>query len=297
MWKWQTGMLCSVAFACAPELPDTPWRVGDAQILAVQLDPPEAAPGTDVAARVLVASKDGTVNDATVDWAFCRTPKPPAENRTVNDRCFGDGAEPAGAGPSIYVTLPPDGCALFGPETPPGDFRPRDPDSTGGYYQPLRAQFEGHTTITLARISCNLRSAPTDVALELKARYVKNTNPLIRSVEALVTETIVPFDRIPAGSEVRFSVHWAPTDQERYVLYDPASRALSNATETLDVAWYTTGSALTPSRSAGDAERASAETTWRAPNEPTTVHFWAVLRDSRGGSDYTSWDAVVIDGG
>jgi hypothetical protein len=293
--KRVSALAAFAALACAPALPDTPWLVGEPRILAVQLDPPEAAPGTDVAARVLVASTDGTVGDAAVDWAFCRTPKPPAENRTVNEQCFGDGAEPAGAGPSVYLALPPDGCALFGPETPPGDFRPRDPDSTGGYYQPIRAQFQGHTAITLARISCNLRSAPTDVALELKARYLKNTNPLIRSVDARVDGSLLPLDQIPTGSDVQFSVHWSPEDEERYVLYDTASRNLVGATEALDVAWYTTGSAPTSSHSVGEATARSAETTWRAPSGPGTVHFWAVLRDSRGGSDFTAWDAIIVD--
>jgi hypothetical protein len=193
------------------------------------------------------------------------------------------------------LTLPPDGCALFGPETPPGDFRPRDPDSTGGYYQPIRAQFQGETAITLARISCNLRSAPTDVALELKARYVKNANPLIRSVEARVGGSVVPLDQIKTGSDVRFSMRWLPDDRERYVLYDPASRNLVGATEALTVAWYTIGTAPTPAYVSDAAKDTSAETTWRAPNEPGTIHFWGVLRDSRGGSDYAAWDVVVID--
>lgn len=281
--------------ACAPDLPDTPWLVEPPRILAVQFDPAEVAPGTDVAARALVASRDGTVNDAAVEWSFCQTPKPPAENRTVNEQCLGPGLETAGEGPSVYLTLPPDGCALFGPETPPGDFRPRDPDATGGYYQPIRMEIEGQMAFGLARIKCNLRSAPSDVALELKARYENNLNPAIASVEATIAGKPVPLDQIPAGAEVRFSLRWPEGAAENYVVYDPLAQAVAPARENLSVAWYTTGTALDPPHVSVARSAASAGTLWHAPRDPGTIHFWAVLRDSRGGSDFTAWDAVVIE--
>lgn len=40
-------------------------------------------------------------------------------------------------GPELTAPLPLDACARFGPDPPPGNARPRYPDATGGFYQPL----------------------------------------------------------------------------------------------------------------------------------------------------------------
>ena len=82
----------------------------------------------------VLASPDGPL---AVDphWAFCTASKPPTEDNAVATPCtLGDQLVDLGTGSMVTGTLPKDGCILFGPDTPPGGFRPRDADSKGGYY-------------------------------------------------------------------------------------------------------------------------------------------------------------------
>ncbi len=93
-------------------------------MLAILTEPAEAKPGEAVTYRSLVASPDGTV-DAVPSWAFCTAPKPPTEDNAVSTQCA-DGAalEPIGQYPTVSSAIPADACTRFGPEVPPGDFRP-----------------------------------------------------------------------------------------------------------------------------------------------------------------------------
>ncbi|HEX2691338.1 MAG TPA: hypothetical protein VHN14_32215 [Kofleriaceae bacterium] len=68
---------------------------------------------------------------------------------------------------------------MFGPETPPGNFRPRDADATGGYYQPVRVDVDGLLALGLSRITCKLATAPSAVAHEYDVSYVANQNPTL----------------------------------------------------------------------------------------------------------------------
>ena len=46
-------------------------------------------------------------------------------------------------------------------------------------------------------------------------------------------------------------------------------------------------------RTGPDAEKPRSSKVWTAPASGSTVHFWAVLRDSRGGMDFGEWKATV----
>ena len=61
------------------------------------------------------------------------------------------------------------------------------------------------------------------------------------------------------------------------------------------MAWYSSGGAL-DTESTGRAPDDTGTTTddgWLAPAAPGTVHLWTVLRDSRGGVDFATYDLVV----
>ncbi len=283
--------------ACRPSFEDDPARVTDTRVLAVRIEPPEVRPGDTVVARALVASRSGTVSDAVVEWAACREPKAPSENRSVSQACLDDLLPSAGTGLEVSVAIPGDACALFGPETPPGGLRPRDADATGGYFQPIRLELGGDTAIALERVLCSLPSAPIDVALALRSGYTPNRNPTIRSVTALVRGTPTPMDGIPTDEEVRFEIEWEPGDAEGYLAFDPAEGRIVSRREALRVAWLATGGELEVEQTAlgEDDVSTTMDNAWRAPPAPGVVHLWAVLRDSRGGLDFTAWDAVVAE--
>ena len=192
------------ALGCRPDLGDPESLLTSTRILAVRGNPPEAAPGGDVSYDALVASPSGTVEDPQLAWAFCAAPKPLTENDAVSAACLGDAVRPIGEpAAAIDAATPPDACQLFGPDPPPGGFRPRDPDDTGGFYQPVRVRLGALIAFALERVTCDLPNAPVDAAIELKKRYVANHNPKLVPLVATVDGAPVALDHVPAGASSR----------------------------------------------------------------------------------------------
>ncbi|APR84052.1 Hypothetical protein A7982_09401 [Minicystis rosea] len=283
--------------ACEPDVGAPTSLVTSARILAVRADPPEAKPGVEVSYRALVASPTGTVEDPSIDWAFCASPKPLTENNAVSTACLADGTRPIG-GPSgaIAAPTPLDACALFGPDPPPGDFRPRDPDVTGGFYQPVRARLGSFTAFALERVTCNLPNAPIAVAIDLEKRYRQNDNPTLVPLTASIFGAPTALDRIPAGAAVTLETGWLDGDAEPYVMFDPGSVTIVECRESLRVSWFTTAGVIaddTTGRAATDLGTTT-QTLFQAPSTPGPVHLWMVLRDSRGGVDFAAYTLTVV---
>ena len=80
---------------------------------------------------------------------------------TVRDNLFLAVRGVASGPPTVTAPVPADACFLFGPEVSSAELRPRDPDVTGGFYQPMRVSVAGAETTAfgLLRIRCNLGSA------------------------------------------------------------------------------------------------------------------------------------------
>ncbi|HTV17574.1 MAG TPA: hypothetical protein VMG12_02860, partial [Polyangiaceae bacterium] len=185
-------------------------------------------------------------------------------------------------------------------DPPPGDARPRDPDATGGFYQPIIVRSAAGDAVHLQRLVCNPRSAPVDVAREFFAMYRTNQNP---AAPTLVIDADIGNDRdagrdapaaegdaapIAADTRVALSVAWRPEDAEAYVWIDPVTATLQTRRESMLVSWFATAGSFARDRSEvaeGDAST-GATNTWQAPLEPGPVVFWAVLRDSRGGTAF-----------
>jgi len=278
--------------ACAPELGERESHVQSARVLAVRADPPEAAPGEDVTFTALVASPGGTLG-ASLAWAYCTAPKSIAENEIVSSACLGDDATVgAGDGASARAPVPSDACARFGPDVPPGGFRPRDPDATGGYYQPMRATFAGAPTFALERLACNLANAPSDIATDFGMRYKRNANPRLAPIGATLNGAALAFDAVPAGARVVLRAAW--NDPEAYVTFDLASQTLVDRREAMRVAWFATDGTFDTDKTgrAEDDPATTSDNGWTAPSSGT-VHVWIVLRDSRGGVDWASVDVIV----
>ena len=269
--------LALLLFACGCENAlDQRLAIVDApRVLAVVSDPAEAKPGATVTMSALVASPGGPIVAAPA-WALCTAPKPPTEDNAVADGCLGsDQVVDLGTAPTATATIPADACTLFGPDVPGGGFRPRDPDPTGGFYQPVRADAgDAGISFGFARITCKLGSAPGDVAHDYQTMYVANANPVLHPLV---------LGNVAANSDVPLTAAW--DEPETYLYYDPSSQTLVTRREAMRVSWFATGGSLPVDASAiaEDDPATSVSTTWRTPATPGPAWVWLVLRDSRGG--------------
>jgi hypothetical protein len=269
-------LLLAVA-ACDDALDQRLAIVTEPRVLAVIATPAEAKPGAQVGYEAFVAGPDGPI-DAVPSWSYCLAPKPPTEDNAVSSGCLDD-AQLAGLGTSATVTamLPADGCIRFGPDTPPGGFRPRDPDGTGGYYQPLRVDADGLLAFGLSRITCNLPTAPFELARRYMLEYVANANPVLDPIDPALAE-------VAAGSEVSLVASWPAEAKETYLWFDPLAQRLVDRNESLRLSWFATGGAIEVDASLLDEDSlaTSVSTTWHTP-AAGPASLWFVLRDSRGG--------------
>jgi hypothetical protein len=219
------GCLLPLLVACNPGFPDRSSSVEAPRVLGVRATPAEAAPGASVSYRILVVDQNGTVDDPQVDWSFCTKSKPLNELNDVASECFGEGdfVVPFDSGSSATGKLPKSGCSQFGPDIPktlPGQSpgRPTDPDSSGGFYQPvILAVHQGDESInSLAetRITCGLANGAGDIDAFRKATKT-NENPLISAVTAVNLGNAILSDEaadgplsVPVGTRVHFSTSW-----------------------------------------------------------------------------------------
>jgi hypothetical protein len=282
---------------CVPSLGPSDSLLTSTRILAVRADPAEAAPGTVVTFTALVAGPGGTVSGAGIDWSFCTAPEPLTDDNVVSNACLGSSSlVAAGVGPTTTAATPSDGCSIFGPDVGSAGLRPRDPDGTGGYYQPLRADLAGtDSAFELARIHCDLPNADAAAATAFAAAYTLNLNPQLDPLTATIDGAPVALTAIPTGSRVMLEASWPSASAETFAYFDQASETVTTQREAMQVAWYSTGGAL-DSESTGRAADDLATTTddgWDAPSTPGTVHLWIVLRDSRGGTAFAEYDLIV----
>jgi hypothetical protein len=289
--------LALLATTCTPQLGPGDSLVTSKRILAIRADPAEAIPGTSVTFASLIAGPGAPVDDAGVQWNFCTAPAPLTQDNVVSDACLGASAlVPAGVGATVTATTPAAGCSIFGPGTPSAGFRPRDPDATGGYYQPLRADLAGaDSTFALARIRCDLANAGTAAASAFAAAYQGNENPRLLPLVATLEGSAVALTAVPAGARLVLQASWPAGSAEIFAYFDPVSQTVTHRRESMQVAWYSTGGAL-DSESTGRASTDPATTTdvgWQAPAAPGLVRLWTVLRDSRGGVAFATYDLVV----
>ena len=281
---------------CKPDLGPPDSLLLRTRILAVKSDPAEVKPGATVVFRVLVASPEGTIDQAPVTWSFCDAPKPITENNIVSTACLGWLAPFGGPAPVVAGMAPIDACASFGPDAPPGGFRPRDPDVTGGYFQPVRAELAGAESFVLERVTCNLANTSADNAHAFAMQYKPNANPTLTPLTATIDASPIALDAIHAGAHVIFHAGWGIGDAETYVRLNPGTQQIESQRESLRASWFCTRGTFDEDRT-GRAETDPATTTdngWTAPAAPGPVHLWIVLRDSRGGLDYGSAEVTVV---
>jgi hypothetical protein len=280
--------------ACREPLTERSSEIASTRILAIETEPPEVLPGEQATYRLLAVDSFGELSDFEPKWSYCRTPKPLADNRVVSETCARE-RELAFSTDGFQVegSVPEDACERFGPSVQAGQ-RPRDPDASGGYYQPVRVEVDGVVAIALHRIRCPLANAPIQVATEFRERYQLNRNPDISSLSAFDGDLPIVLDEIPNGRELRLRVGWSAPSVENYAYYDAVQNEIVTRRETLQLSWYATAGELRYDRTASrDAAEPFADNLWRAPRKPGIVHLWVVLRDDRGGLSFASYQLTV----
>jgi hypothetical protein len=299
----------STALACKPGVGQAPSLITDYTLLAVRGEPAEAKPGDSVVYSFLLASPSGTVPDATAGWDVCETPKPPAENNSVASAC-NPPTPGSTTGQTFAAPVPTKACMLFGPIAPPvaagqPAVRPRDPDSTGGYYLPVRVKFPDLPTGSLTgfafeRITCNLANAATSIVGEYNKQYQPNNDPGIASTDLITADgSRLSLDSGPPtiapGETVIFEAAFAQGSAETFPVLAPSGDALVNQTESLHMSWFATSGSFVHDRTGVAATETAISTgnTWKAPDSAAVVYLWLVLRDSRGGTAFKSYAIQV----
>ena len=265
------GLLLLVA--CKPDFAKRESLVDGVQILAVQAEPAEARAGEPVSFTALVVSPEGDVTTP-VGWAFCNTPKLLTENGAVSPSCNTGGVPVPATTP-----LPAGGCAVFGPEITSAELRPRDPDITGGFYQPIRADTAGTSAFGFARLRCNRANVGAATIRDFDAKYTQNRNPQI---------TFTPPAEVRAGASITLRAEWPADSAETYAYIDVPTSNVVSKREVMRVSWHTTAGSFASDRTgrADDDLATFTENTWNAPSDPGSVSMWVILRDDRGGVNF-----------
>lgn len=297
---------------CVPDVGLPPSRLQAPRVLAVRSDPPEVAPGETSQLAVIIAGpgvdddpRAATESLKDTRWALCTASKPPVDSNGVSDRCLQDDDARVPlpqTGSAVAVSIPLDACARFGPQTPPMQpgqppGRPRDPDETGGYYQPVWAHIPawGLTAMAAVRIVCGLAQATPAAARTYRLSYRRNRHPAIGALHAEHDGQPLPFSAVPAGASVRLRLTPAPPSAESFLRFDPATQTLGWIDERLRVSWFSAHGhfALATTGSVGSEP---VEVMWSTPESSGPTWVWTVLRDNRGGVDVFAQHIDVVGG-
>ena len=306
---------------CVPSFEDNLSTVLQPEVLAVQAEPAEAAPGETVQLSALVASPDLSASTPELVWGLCTARKPLTELGPVNPVCIQapraapDAIVALGSGASVSATLPMDACRLFGPSLPepmngePAG-RPVDPDPTGGFYQPVTVTLVANSVTTLGavRLFCPPAGLDLDQAAAFNSSYHRNQNPTldtVRTLDAAGVATPLPDSSalsltVQPGQSLHLQTNWATcaasdsacTGAETYVAFNADTRQLDTKHESVRVSWYASaGSFAHPVTGRDEDEFAltNTENTWTASPNTGDARLWLVVRDSRGGQSFRSF--------
>jgi hypothetical protein len=213
---------------CRPDTEGSASLLDVPRVLAIRSEPAEVEPRKAVQYTALYALPTADALAPALDWALCTARKPLAVAGPIALECL----RPSGpallplesAGDTATATLAADVCRVFGPSPPapkPGEpaARPADPDSSGGYFQPLRVRgddAESEYAIGFTRIACGPGSATQEQSLEFTKNYRPNENPVLDRVVVAPEADATPLSeseaepsQVPAGERVVLRASWA----------------------------------------------------------------------------------------
>ena len=226
-----TGLLCAVtSMGCKPDLQGRPSLIDSPRVVALRSKAAEVKPEESVNYDVLLASPIDSTEEPTYQWSLCTARKPLAESGPIAESCLapaGPDLQDLGNSPSVDgAVIPKDVCQVFGPETPTqktGEpaLRPVDPDTTGGYYQPVRllTQFSSNDSqydVGVTRLLCKLAAgANQQQAAQFTRDYRPNQNPNIQQIavtrpsgETTVVDTAAEPASVTHGERLNFEITW-----------------------------------------------------------------------------------------
>lgn len=279
--KWP--ILCvTVMVSCVDEVQDQSFLITDDRVLAIRGIPAEVRPGQDAQYEVLLASNNEDNID--VDFSYCTEARRAEERQGISESCLlGDSLQAIQA----ETTMLSDACSRFGPNTPPSQnpleppLRPSDPDPSGGYFVPIRAETLSTASFGQHRIRCDLAGATRALFEEFNERYISNNHPVIQTVRA--PDVVEPFTSYELSLEVN------EASFEPYVIFDAEESLLRDAKETVRVSWYVNKGELSISQGRVFEDTKKATTVWTAADDGFEVKGWVVVRDDRGGIDFKSF--------
>jgi hypothetical protein len=262
--------------SCAPPLADEPWRIAEPRILAVVAEPPDVEPGHSVRLEAVIGSPDGPLDGAELKWLRCEGPPPFGDERPLSQSCLDRLADAPVGSMSVEVAIPPDACAVFGPDVAKTGERPRDADATGGYFQPVAVGLGASAAVAFVRLRCQPAGVDAATAQAFRSDSRANTNPSC-ALEGTVAGQRADWSALPAGAELELRADWTASPEEEALWVDPSTFELTTGLERYGVSWFVTQGTLDRARSSTGQGR------WRLPSAPGEAVVWAVLRDSRGG--------------
>lgn len=221
----------SLASGCKPNLIGRPSLIEEDTLLAVSASPAESELDANVTYTSLYVGPKGPIDAATLDWAFCDVRKPLAVTGSIAPACLVERSKvltPIGVGGTVtghIAAVTP--CKTFGPQasdavagqpTP----RPADPDTTGGFYQPLRVRIPLATgddyTVVTTRLDCGLTNATQEQSIAYTKSYRPNENPKLDALtvtrsgahgETVPADETAPSISLKPGEQVNFDANWA----------------------------------------------------------------------------------------
>jgi len=309
-------LLATASAGCKPDLGAPQSLIIGPTILAIRGTPPEAAEGGMATYDALTVDVTGTVAAPEINWALCLEPNPPANGNDVANACLTIPDDTTTPAPTFTATLSSNACTLFGPDAPPPmkgqpPMRPADPDTTGGFYQPVRATWQSEAgpllAFALQRITCRLANAPTDIAAMYAANYVPNNNPtqldLVLDPAGAATSlytagqpSAAQAATVSAGQKVTLQADFSAESAETFLFWNVLTLTLEMQRESLRLSWFATGGAFehdATGRSQSEMETFT-QNAWTAPTTSGPVYFWTVLRDDRGGVDFAAAEIDVM---
>jgi len=227
-WRSTLFALSILAGGCKPDLEGRPSLIDSARVLSIRSTAAEVNEGATVSYDVLIAQPVDDTSLPTLDWALCIAQKPLATSGPIATECLeasGPKLTDLGRTPSVTAMIPKDACQLFGPITPPHkagepDLRAVDPDTTGGYYQPVRLRTaysaeDVEYEVGVTRLMCGMGSGASQAqTVTYNKGYRPNANPGFEKVtftrnsgEVIVVDSTTP-QSVASGEAVTFEVSW-----------------------------------------------------------------------------------------
>ncbi len=209
------ALACAFVFACKPNIEGRLSLVDQSRVLAIQSAPAEQAPGDEAGVdyHALYATVDDVDESGSLQWALCTERKALTVIGPASLACYapsGKALDQLGKGADAHAVIDMDDCSVFGPSPPTmmkkGEPPPRaaDPDTTGGYYQPVRVLVpvphdQPDYVVGVTRLNCGLSGATPDQAVQFSDQYRPNENPAID--EILVTHKGGRQDEFTVGED------------------------------------------------------------------------------------------------